>query len=282
MVSVGAGFYVAKKGTYRIVISLSFALMTLGFSLIATLNETSSPAMQEIYLLICAAGIGALFQVPLLAIQASMPVSDMATTTATYVLHRSTTASEWEAIHSRHINAKRFGFIRALGGTIGINIGGAIFSSEITRRLSGVSGYTASNSALAGDVAGLNSILPLELRSEVLHAYTRAVNTIWIVCAPMLFIAFILSLFFKHCTFFYFSPASLSFVFSSRPNSWSSFFNADTLQRTIIRAPGKNEAKGEEMILEEKVKGDLEEGGEKVETSAWDCIEWVSARRNRC
>jgi hypothetical protein len=60
---------------------------------------------QVFFLLIPALGVGFLFQAPLLAIQAAMPVRDMATSTAT------------------------FGLLRTLGGTVGISVGGAIFSS---------------------------------------------------------------------------------------------------------------------------------------------------------
>lgn len=56
------------------------------------------------YLLIAALGVGCLFQTPLIGLQASMPLKDMATTTGT------------------------FGFIRTLGGTISISVGEAILS----------------------------------------------------------------------------------------------------------------------------------------------------------
>jgi hypothetical protein len=132
----------------------------------------------------------ALFQVPLLAIQASMPIEDMASTTAS------------------------FGFVRSLGGTIGINIGGAIFSSQVTQRLSAIVGYSPpAGSSITGAVANgsLTQIVPVEVRNEVLYAYTRAVSTIWIVCAPMLFLAFLFSLTFKHCALiFRFSPSVYS------------------------------------------------------------------------
>ena len=57
------------------------------------------------YPLIAALGTGCLFQIPLIALQAAMPLKDMATSTATYV------------------------FVRQLGGTVGVSIGQAIWSS---------------------------------------------------------------------------------------------------------------------------------------------------------
>lgn len=43
------------------------------------LNMRISSAKQELYLLIAALGVGALFQTPLIALQASVPIADMAT-----------------------------------------------------------------------------------------------------------------------------------------------------------------------------------------------------------
>lgn len=87
IVSVAAGFLVTKLGRYRRIISGSFGLMAVGFALLATLDNNSSIANQEGFLIVCALGIGSLFQVPLLAIQASMPIETMATTTATYAVY---------------------------------------------------------------------------------------------------------------------------------------------------------------------------------------------------
>lgn len=57
-----------------------------------------------LYLLVAALGVGCLFQTPLIGLQAAMPLKDMATSTST------------------------FGFIRTLGGTVGISVGQAILS----------------------------------------------------------------------------------------------------------------------------------------------------------
>ena len=68
-------------------------------------DDPRASALKVIFPLITAIGIGGLFQTPLIGIQAAMPVNDMATSTATFVL------------------------LRTLGGTMGISIGQAIWSS---------------------------------------------------------------------------------------------------------------------------------------------------------
>lgn len=42
---------------------------------------------------------------------------------------------------------------------------------------------------------------PIEVRQQVLHAYARALSFPWIICAPLLGVAFLASLIIKHYTF---------------------------------------------------------------------------------
>ena len=74
-----------------------------------------------------------------------------------------------------------------LGGTVGISMGDIIFSSELVKRLAKVSGFTSSSSGVTS-YTGLSQIQPESLRNQVLHAYTRSLATIYIVCVPLSFI----------------------------------------------------------------------------------------------
>jgi len=113
-------------------------------------------------------GIGCLFQPPLIALQAAMPLKDMATSTATFSL------------------------IRTLGGTIGISIGDTIYASQLRQRLPKIQGYNPSGGpAITNNVASLHQIQPVEVREQVLHAYTRSLATIWIVLVPLAFVGLI-------------------------------------------------------------------------------------------
>jgi hypothetical protein len=71
----------------------------------------SLSAKQVIFTLIAALGLGSLFLAPLIAIQAAMPLKDMATSTAV------------------------FGLTRQIGATVGISIGQVILSSELRKRI---------------------------------------------------------------------------------------------------------------------------------------------------
>lgn len=74
------------------------------------------------------------------AIQAAMPLKDMATATAAY------------------------GFMRTLAGTIGISIGDAVYTSELRRRLGGIDGVEnfvdgRTLQTVANDIKGLTKLL---------------------------------------------------------------------------------------------------------------------------
>ncbi|GAA5918773.1 hypothetical protein JCM6882_006808 [Rhodosporidiobolus microsporus] len=176
-IGVISGFILAKRKRCKEQIVASYALAVLGYALLATLDEKSSRAKQELYLLVAALGIGPLFQLPFIAIQSAVSVAQMATSTATVQL------------------------LRSIGGTIGISVCGAIYASELKKGLEGIEGYTLGGehgmSSATAAVEGLTKIEPAETRQQVLHAFARALNFPWIIAAPLLFVGFILSLFIK-------------------------------------------------------------------------------------
>lgn len=167
-----AGYAVAPLGDFRPPIWISFAIMTLGYGLMIMLDETSSIAVQEIFPLIAGLGLGGLFQVPLIGMQAAMPLKDMATSTGGLML------------------------VRLLGSTISVSVGQAIWSSELNKRISKLPAFDLGTS-FANSVTHLKDIQPESLRTQVLHAYTKSLSTIWIVDTPLLFVCCIMVLFLK-------------------------------------------------------------------------------------
>jgi hypothetical protein len=84
LTSAISGVVVSKTGSYRPMIIGAFAIFTLGMGLMYRLDSFSSIAEQVVYPLIAALGLGCLFQVPLIGLQAAMPIKDMATSTSTF------------------------------------------------------------------------------------------------------------------------------------------------------------------------------------------------------
>ncbi|KAK1236015.1 hypothetical protein PQX77_000784, partial [Marasmius sp. AFHP31] len=178
VVSAISGIIVSRFKEYRIVMWISWAIFTLGYGLMTMLDGYSSLAEQLVLPLVAALGIGALFQTPLIGLQAAMPLKDMATSTGA------------------------FGFIRTLGGTVGIAIGQAIWSSTLKNKLSKVQNVPIDTSSanLSQSVRQLKNIADATVRGEVIQAYAKSISTIWIVATPVIGVGFLMSLFIRRYT----------------------------------------------------------------------------------
>ncbi|KAG0705977.1 MFS general substrate transporter [Suillus ampliporus] len=155
LMSVFSGSVVTRTGSYRPTIWFGWTLATLGWGLMIMLDNTTTTAEKEIYPLIAALGLGCGFHTPLIAIQAAMPIKDMATSTGAFV------------------------FLRALGGTVGITIGEAIISSILQQKIRGIQGLTIDTSAAAlnDSVKQISSIPNPTVRNEVMRAYSQSIST---------------------------------------------------------------------------------------------------------
>ncbi|KAH7912244.1 major facilitator superfamily domain-containing protein [Hygrophoropsis aurantiaca] len=171
-----SGIVVTRTGSYRPIMWFAWIVMTLGWGLMIQLDNTSSTAVKEIYPLVTAIGIGCLFQVPLIAVQAAMPIKDMATSTGAFV------------------------FLRTLGGTVGITIGEAIISSVLQQKLKavpGLSGFGTSAADLNDSVRKISSIPDATTRNALMHAYSQSISTIWLVNTPLSAVGLLLILFIR-------------------------------------------------------------------------------------
>ncbi|KZV73419.1 MFS amino acid permease [Peniophora sp. CONT] len=174
LISMVTGILVTRLGTYRPIMWFCWTIMTLGWGLMIQLDDTSNDAEKVLYLLITAIGIGGLFQTPLIGLQAAMPLKDMATSTAT------------------------FGFLRTLGGTIGISIGQAIYTSVLKQKITSLGiDFDTSPAALAESVRTLKNIADPSTRQAVIHAFATSISTIWIVNTPLVGVGLIMVFFIK-------------------------------------------------------------------------------------
>ncbi|KAF8265942.1 MFS amino acid permease [Lactarius quietus] len=170
-----SGFAITRLGAYRGIIWASWAVMILGWGLMSTLSDHSNTAEKALYPLIVATGVGCLFPTPIVALQAAMPLKDMATSTGAY------------------------GFLRTMGGTVGISIGQAICTSVLKRkinRIPGLSGIDTSPAALAQGVRTLQR-LPQPERGQIIHAFAQSISAIWVFNIPVAGVGFIMVLFIK-------------------------------------------------------------------------------------
>ncbi|KAK2466780.1 hypothetical protein APHAL10511_001038 [Amanita phalloides] len=176
--SASAGVMVSRIGKYRLIMQIAFAAFTVGMGLMTRLDAHSSIAEKVLYPLVAALGLGNLFQVPLVGLQAAMPLQDMATSTAA------------------------FGFLRTLGGTVGVSIGQAIFSSFAQKKVSRVpnANLNTSAGALEESVRTLKNISDPTTRIAVMQAFCKAISMIWLVMTPIVGASFIMVLIIREYT----------------------------------------------------------------------------------
>ncbi|KXN92227.1 hypothetical protein AN958_08680 [Leucoagaricus sp. SymC.cos] len=176
--SIFSGITVTRTGSYRPIIWVSFAIFAVGMGLMTMFTGTSSTAVKEVFPLIAALGLGSLFQTPLIALQAAMPLKDMATTTST------------------------FGFIRQLGGTVGISVGQAIYSSILAKKIHRMPdlNFDTSSGALIQSIGKLKTIADPAIKAQVIDSYAKSISVIWIVMTPIVGVCFVLTLFIRKYT----------------------------------------------------------------------------------
>ncbi|KAH7098801.1 MFS general substrate transporter [Auriculariales sp. MPI-PUGE-AT-0066] len=178
LMAVVSGIVLTKQKKYRPIIWIGWFICVIGTGIMIIMDEKTSVAVQEIVILVAGIGIGCLFQPPLIALQAAMPIEMTAVSTAA------------------------FGLIRTLGGTVGISVGGSIFATEVQSRVrklveSGQISLNFDATALQRDVGQINNIPDLVTRQLLQHAFTKSISVIWIVCTPIMFIGFVSVLFLR-------------------------------------------------------------------------------------
>ncbi|KAJ5555126.1 Major facilitator superfamily domain general substrate transporter [Penicillium sp. DV-2018c] len=175
--SSGTGIVMKKTGRFRELIFGGMFLMTLGFGLFIDLKPYASWPRIIIFQLIAGLGIGPNFQAPLVAFQANIRPSDMATATAT------------------------FGFVRQLATSISIVLGTVVYqnimSQQSDKLLAAVGPRTTATltHSFAGSSKDLVESLSPSQRNVVLGAYTFALNRMWIFYTVVGGVGLILALF---------------------------------------------------------------------------------------
>ncbi|KAJ7595119.1 major facilitator superfamily domain-containing protein [Mycena floridula] len=181
--SLGGAFMSAMSGLavsiikrYRFILWLGWAISILGYGLMITLDSHSNSGKKVLLPIVASFGLGSLFQVPLVALQAAMPVKDMATTTGT------------------------FSFIRTMGGTVGIAIGQVVFSTTLTKRLARIPNVSIAGGAFTESVRHLKEIPDPVERAAVIQAYAKSISSIWMVMTPVLGAGFLMVLLVREYT----------------------------------------------------------------------------------
>jgi EmrB/QacA subfamily drug resistance transporter len=167
--SITSGRLISRSGRYKRFPVIGTALLTLGMYLLSTLKPDTSYVVTSLYMLIVGIALGCVMQVLILVAQNSARPQDVGVATSTST------------------------FFRSIGGSIGVALFGAIFSSrlasEIVARLpkSALAGFDPSS--LQAAPARIRA-LPPPVRTGFMDAFAAALHTVFLAGTALAAVAF--------------------------------------------------------------------------------------------
>jgi len=172
--SIAAGQIISRTGHYKMFPVVGTALAAVGMWLLAGLGTHTSLWIVWVDTFVLGAGVGAVLQVLVVAVQNAVPYQDMGTATAAA------------------------NFLRSMGGTFGTSIFGAILTSRLafylTRLLPAGAAGSVSGGSVTSSPAAIKK-LPPPVRNAIVEAFVRSLHVVFLVGVPIVVAAFILTLF---------------------------------------------------------------------------------------
>jgi EmrB/QacA subfamily drug resistance transporter len=169
--SIASGRMITRSGRYKRFPILGTATIAVGMYLMSTMGVGTSRITSSLYMVVLGLGIGMIIQVMVLAVQNSVPHSDLGTATATET------------------------FTRSMGGAFGVAIYGAIFNNRLAFNLAQLlPGGTGSVDAdrLQGSPQAIRA-LPPAIREPVLLALARSIHVVFFFAVPLAIAAFLVT-----------------------------------------------------------------------------------------
>ena len=167
-----SGQLVSRTGRYKIFPIIGSAVLGIGLLFLTHLGPTTSFGFAALGMFIVGLGIGLVMQVIVVAVQNSVPHSQLGTATATAT------------------------FFRTIGGAFGVAVLGAVFSARLLANLTrGTSAAVAKqiSSAVADSNPAKLRGLPTHEKLLVIGSFSHALQDVFIVAVPFAVLAFVLS-----------------------------------------------------------------------------------------
>lgn len=166
--SITAGQIITRTGRYRHFPIIGMAVTSIAMFLLSTLGTGSSRWESGLFMALLGAGIGMVMQILVLAVQNEAPVEDLGVATSTVT------------------------FFRAVGGSVGVALFGALFTSRLTDLLGG-----AAPTGMTPEEIGQ---LPTAERAQLASAFADSITMVFLYAVPLLVIGFVLTWFLKEQT----------------------------------------------------------------------------------
>ncbi|MER5558823.1 MDR family MFS transporter [Streptomyces sp. NPDC002506] len=167
LTSIGSGQLISRTGKYKVFPVAGSAVLVVAMLLLAQLDVDTPYWQAALFTALFGAGVGLVMQPIITAVQNSVEMKDMGAATSA-------------------VN-----FFQRMGSAMGV----AVLGSVLTTRLADLGGGGGSGSG-SGKVADIHKLAE-PLRSKVLHGYADALSDVFLLCAPLIAVAFVVSLFLK-------------------------------------------------------------------------------------
>jgi EmrB/QacA subfamily drug resistance transporter len=162
--SVLAGQIITRTGRYRTFPILGTIIMTTGIVLLSRLDSASSQIESGFFMFLTGVGVGFTMQVVVLATQNEVPASDLGIATSA-------------------VN-----YFRAIGGSVGVALVGALFTSRLA---TAVAGIVPGQAALDPTQVGA---LPPDVKAHYVSGFAHALAGTFLFVAPLMLGAVLLAL----------------------------------------------------------------------------------------
>jgi EmrB/QacA subfamily drug resistance transporter len=169
--STVAGQLITKFGRWKAYLVAGAIVMTGGLLLLSTIDARTGVPLLSLYMAVLGIGVGMLMQNLVLAAQNDVPATELGAATSSIT------------------------FFRSMGGAIGVSALGAVLADRVTSLFTERFGAAAT----AGGTAKVPDLktLPPEILAVVKDVYGTATSDLFLVAAPIAFLAVIAVLFIK-------------------------------------------------------------------------------------
>jgi EmrB/QacA subfamily drug resistance transporter len=173
VVSLAGGLLITKTGRYRPLPIIGSALLAAGLGLFATVGLDTSRTTTALYMVVLGAGLGCLMQTTTLIAQNSVSLRDLGAATGAST------------------------FLRSMGGSLGVSVLGAIYTSRLTDSLvtHGAAGSVDSSTRMTPNAL---KALPAAARHLFQQAVTTGIVGVFAWGALISLVGFALAWFIRH------------------------------------------------------------------------------------
>jgi EmrB/QacA subfamily drug resistance transporter len=173
--STVAGRWVTASGRWKPYVVGGVGLLALGMALMATIDRTTSLGLIGLYLLIAGLGLGASMQNLVLAVQNTVSIGNVGAATSSVT------------------------FFRSLGGAIGIQVLGAIYTQQVTSLTkSGLAAEGVDTTGLDSSTSSLDlSQVPAAIADVIHDAYGNGIGLVFGIAAIIAVLGLVAVLFMR-------------------------------------------------------------------------------------